>query len=97
MNRYAPVTISESLCVLLRQALDRLPRRAPHDGGPVADFEQMRQLLETLPLPSAEFSLAVNRLANAQHYLGAGEDGAARYELRLLLRSLEKQQIKPVP
>jgi hypothetical protein len=32
----------------------------------------------------------VNRLANARHYLASGEDGAARYELRLLRRSLEQ-------
>jgi hypothetical protein len=41
-------------------------------------------MLEALPLTSAEFSLAANRLANAQHYLESGECGGARYELCLL-------------
>ena len=90
MTQHTPVSISESLCVLLRQAHDRLPKQALHDGGPVADFKQIRQMLEALPLASAEFGLAVNRLTNAQRYLHSGEYGAARYELRLLLGSLEK-------
>jgi len=90
MTSHSPVTISESLCVLLRMAHDHLSKQAVHDGGPVADFEQIRQLLEALPLASAEFGLAVNRLTNARHYLHSGEYGAARYELHLLLRSLEK-------
>ncbi len=89
MTQHPPASISESLCVLLRQAHDRLPKPAMPDGGPIADFEQIRQMLEALPLASAEFSLAVNRLTNAQKYLRSGEYGAARYELHLLLRSLK--------
>jgi hypothetical protein len=90
MTRHAPFSISESLCGLLRHAQDRLSKQALHDGNPASDFDQIRQLLEALPLASAEFCLAVNRLTNAQNYLHSGEYGTARYELRLLLRSLEK-------
>jgi hypothetical protein len=75
-----------SLC----QALDNLLGRAGRGGCFVGGFEQTRQILEALPLTSTEFSLAVNRLANAQRYVQYGEHGAARYELRLLRRSLEK-------
>jgi hypothetical protein len=57
---------------------------------PFARFERLRLLLEALPLDTTDFGLAVNRLANARHYLESGECGAARYELRLLRRSLEK-------
>jgi hypothetical protein len=47
-------------------------------------------VLEALPLTTAEFATARNRLENARSYLEAGERGAARYELRLLRRSLEQ-------
>jgi hypothetical protein len=67
-----------------------LPKQALCDGGPVADFEEIRRMLEALPLATAEFGLAINRVTNAQHYLHCSEYGAARYELRLLLRSLEQ-------
>jgi hypothetical protein len=88
MTGHVCETISESLGVLLREAHDSLLRR-PFYCGPVVDFGRIRRLLEALPLASAEFSVAVNRLANARHYLRDGEYGAARYELRLLLRRLE--------
>jgi hypothetical protein len=89
MESYVSATISESLCFLLHTACHRASKQALPDGGPVADFEQLRRLLESLPLASAEYSVAVNRLTNAQNYLRSGEHGAARYELHLLLWSLE--------
>jgi hypothetical protein len=89
MKSYVSVTIFESLCFLLRRACHRVSKQALRGSGPVADFEQIRRLLESLPLASGEHSVAVNRLTNAQHYLRSGEHGAARYELHLLLRSLE--------
>jgi hypothetical protein len=90
MTRHAPVSILESLCVLLRAADDRLRTQPARDGDTVVNFEQIRQALEALPLASAEFGLAVKRLVNARHYLQSGEYGAARFELRLLRRSLEQ-------
>ena len=58
-------------------------------AAPVADFEQIQQMLEAHLLMGAEFSLAGNRLANAQQYLLCGGYGAAQNELRFLPRSLE--------
>ncbi len=78
------LSISESLRVRLRQSLEDLLERVSLATGPVRGFEQVRQALEAMPLASAEFSLAVNRLANAQRYLKSGEPGAALFELRLL-------------
>ena len=49
---------------------------------------RVRARLETLPLPTGAFALAVRRLDNARTYLRAGETGAAAFELRLLLGSL---------
>jgi hypothetical protein len=83
------LSITESLRALLCENLDALLGRPSGHKGPVACFEQLRLWLEALPLASGEFSLAVNRLANARQYLESGEYGAARFELRLLRRSLE--------
>jgi hypothetical protein len=58
-------------------------------GTPPADtWDQARQALEALPLTSEEAGVMRNRLANSRGYLGAGEPGAARFELRLLACSL---------
>jgi len=59
--------------------------------GEWADLElnHAQIALECLPLTRGEFATATNRLANARSYLQAGEAGAARFELRLLFRSLE--------
>jgi hypothetical protein len=82
-------SITNSVCVHLCEALDEvLGQRLGHKDA-LACFERLRRLLEALPLDSTEFALAVNRLANARHYLEIGEYGAARYELRLLRRSLK--------
>jgi hypothetical protein len=52
-------------------------------------FHEAHEALEALPLTTAEFATARNRLNNARSYLEAGEPGAALYEFRLLWRSLE--------
>ena len=46
-------------------------------------------MLAALPLSSSEFGLAGNRLNNARRYFQSAERGAARYELRLLERTLQ--------
>jgi hypothetical protein len=58
-------------------------------GCPASRSRDAREVLEVLPLTTAEFVTARNRLENARSYPEAGERGAARYELRLLRRSLE--------
>jgi hypothetical protein len=90
MRQHTRFPITESIHALLREGLDELLEQPSDHKPPVAQFERLRLLLEALPLDTAEFGLAVNRLANARHYLVSGEFGAARYELRLLRRSLEQ-------
>ena len=84
MRRYPHVPSTEDALISRCQVLEGLLNRAAQADNLVAEFDSIRLLLETLPLATAEFSLAVNRLANARHYLESGEYGAARYELRLL-------------
>jgi hypothetical protein len=78
----------DSIRAFLCNRLDELQRRSG-DELSIAWFERLRLLLHALPLDTAEFGLALNRLANARHYLESAECGAARYEMRLLRRSLE--------
>jgi hypothetical protein len=90
MRQHAHFPITGSVHALLREGLDELLKQLSDHKPPVARFEWLRLLLEALPLDTTEFGLAQNRLANARRYLGSGEFGAARYELRLLRRSLEQ-------
>lgn len=48
------------------------------------DLDEARLLLESVPLSTDEFSLACNRLRNADRFEGSGERGAANWELRTL-------------
>ena len=52
------------------------------------EWDELAELIESFPLPTAQFALAMNRLNNARNYFAADEPGAARFELRLLLRGL---------
>jgi hypothetical protein len=89
MPRPLHVSISASLQVRFQEAIDSLLRQVTRDADRSAALAQARAVLETLPLTTEEFGLAVNRLANAQRYFQSGERGAAWYELRLLRRSFE--------
>jgi hypothetical protein len=88
MRHDSRVPVTESLSVVLRRALDGLLEQVFPGGRSDTGFEEVRRLLEAVPLASGEFGVAVNRLENARRYLHAGEHGAARYELCLLRRSL---------
>jgi hypothetical protein len=70
---------------LIRTLLDHAETGAWTD----AELNHAQAALECLSLTEGEFATATNRLANARSYLQAGEEGAARFELRLLFHSLE--------
>jgi hypothetical protein len=86
----ADLSIADSYRALLREGLDKMPGQPSGHNIPLVCFGRLRVLLEALPLDTREFGLAVNRLANARHYLESGEYGAVRYELRLLRRSIDE-------
>ena len=68
--------------------LQLLMHRLSDTARATDEIEELRDLFESLPLGTAEFSLAMNRLRNAQRYLGSCEIAAARYELGLLFGDL---------
>jgi hypothetical protein len=70
--------------------LDEIIEQVFISGCPTTKFLEAREALEALPLTTAENAIVRNRLNNARGYLQAGERGAARYELRLLRRSLDE-------
>jgi hypothetical protein len=83
-----PFFLATKLQGRVKEVMDGLLRPATLDADRGAAFAEARASLETLPLTTEEFSLAVNRLANAQRYLESGEHGAARWELLQLRRIL---------
>ena len=89
MKKPSPEALEQSRALVLT-CLARLIEQVFSAGCPTTEFQEAQEALEALPLDTTAFGLVVNRLANAQRYLKSGEHGAARYELRLLRRSLEK-------
>src|SRR5262245_56821149 len=83
----APST-PEEIRRLTAGRLQSLLRNLSHSDRTANELYEVRTLIESLPLSSSEFGVAVNRLRNAQRYLCSDEIGAARYELRLLPGSL---------
>jgi hypothetical protein len=64
-------------------------KRAYELAGQPAAEEALRHchvVLNSLAMATEEYSLLRNRLRNAQRYSLQAEQGAARFELRLLLR-----------
>jgi hypothetical protein len=90
MTKTAPFWIADFLRALLCEGIDELLGQPAGHEDTAACLEEILYLLGALPLDTTEFGLALNRLANAWHYLESGEHGAAQYELRLLRRSLEQ-------
>ena len=72
----------------LRQTIEQLLRGLRRDFNVLDDLQEVRDLLDSLPLATGEYGIASNRLRNAHGYLVSQERGAARYELRLLAGSL---------
>ena len=63
-------------------------------------LDDIRGILECLPLSTSEFDLAKKRIGNAKRYLRSHERGAARYEIRLLFGSLRNElavELEPKP
>jgi len=74
----------------LRAELAQCLARAYEDAGSPSAMEALNQcllVLDALALTTTEYALYRNRLRNAQRYSLVDERGAARFELRLLLRS----------
>ena len=68
--------------------LRSLMQRLSNKERAADELDNLRTLIESLPLASGDFGVAMNRLRNAQRYLRSDEIGAARYELRLLFGCL---------
>jgi hypothetical protein len=90
MRKHTSFSVTEFPRVVLCEGLDELFEQLSDLKARIGCFDQLHSLLEALPLDTTQFGLAVNRLANARHYVESGEYGAARYELRLLRQSLER-------
>jgi len=68
----------------LFQSVQHLLRLIRRGQDVVDEFQQVRDLLEAIPLASGEYGTAANRLRNTHRYLVSEEGGAACYELQML-------------
>ena len=68
--------------------LAQLEQAAGSNRDYADEIAELQRILETLPLSTGEFGVATNRVRNASRYLRSQERGAARYELKMLARSL---------
>jgi hypothetical protein len=96
--RKRPMSLRETIKIvgeasenLLIDSLMRVIQTFDCRKSPIG-FQTLISLMESLPLSTAEFGLARNRLDNARRYADSDEPGAAIYELRLLLNRLRKQK-----
>jgi len=76
----------------LTHMAERLLRDVTNGEGGSPHFENVRELLASVPLNTEEHAIASQRLANAWRYAGEGEHGAARYELAMLVRNFAKRR-----
>lgn len=82
-----PLHISDAL----RAHLDLLDCQLRHrEPLSAASLHRLLICLEGFPCATGDYSRAVNHLKNAASYLRRREDGAARYELLMLVRELGK-------
>jgi hypothetical protein len=82
-------TIRREVSLTLAAVQNMIERgKVPYD-----ELDEVRSLLESLPLSTGEYGVAKNRLRNAQRYLTSQERGAARFELRMLAGSLRNATV----
>jgi hypothetical protein len=77
----------EQLDEVLRQ-LGATPREVI-----AAEFDRLSDLVAALPLTTEEYCFAINWIAGARRCWAAGDDGAARYQLRMIGRRLAEAAI----
>lgn len=75
----------------LLDTVDHLLTSIRRDSEVLEELQEVRDLLDSLPLATGEHATAANRLRNAHRYLVSRERGAARYELNLLAGSLRNR------
>ena len=87
-----PVSPPDEVQRTLVQHLQGLVDRTTSVDDAIDELLDVLAMLNALPLSTSEFGLAVNRLKNAHRYLVSDERGAARYELRMLLGTLNARE-----
>ena len=73
----------------LLKSLRRLDEQISRGQSSEDGFERAGELLNAVPLTSNDFLMTTQQLNRAEGYHVAGESGAARYELSLLIRRVK--------
>ena len=91
LSAATPETIRQELSQTVAGVLKMIER----GKTALEKLQEVRELLESIPLSSGEYCVAQNRLQNAHRYLVSDERGAARFELRMLAGSLRDGHARP--
>ena len=94
-HRLPPVTHSlpktHHVADALRAYLDLVDCQLRHrEPLSQAVLHRLQECLEAFPCATADYSRALNHLRNVAGYSHRREDGAARYELLMLVRELRR-------
>jgi hypothetical protein len=85
-----PLSELEALIAALEARLIQAEQELTRSGNLAGFFGTIAKLLESLPLTTAEFSLAKNHLNNAILYNRQRECGAASFELSMIFGLLNR-------
>lgn len=89
-----PASVEQALHAFFESATE-LQRNLADASWSDESWIALQQILESLPLTTAEFGQALNELNNAHGYARHGELGAAQYELRMLQRRMQRFATTP--
>ncbi len=75
----------------LRSQLELLSDDVRNGSADRRPFDDIYELFQSLPLSTTEYDVACRRLRSACSYYLDAEPGAATYELRMLMKSIDRQ------
>ncbi len=81
----------EAICRQAEQNFSSLMQDTKNAAILKGDLYELGDMLECLPLATDDYDLTVARINNALRYLESSEQGAARYEIRQLIRNLRNR------
>ena len=78
----------ENICRQAEQQFSSLFANMKNAARLMGDLRNLRDLIDCIPMGTSEYDVTVSRINNAQRYLESFEQGAAKYEIRQLVRTL---------
>lgn len=83
----------DTICRQAEEQFSNLMANVKNAATLRGDLHDLQDFLECVPLATDEYELTVARINNARRYLESNEQGAAKYEIRQLIRSLRGRMV----